>query len=76
MSLSNAASLSVGPAHLVDGDSSTTHPDVLAAAVLPNSPSSALVALSGVLAVAAVAAFWLRVWCWRGGGRPGRRPMP
>ncbi len=48
----------IGHPHLVNGDSSGTHPEAFASAVLPNSPSSVLVGLGMALAVAAVAA-WL-----------------
>lgn len=46
----------IGHPHLVDGDSSGTHPEAFASAVLPSSPSSAVAALGVVVAVVAVAA--------------------
>ncbi|MBI2702290.1 MAG: hypothetical protein HYX31_24755, partial [Mycobacterium sp.] len=44
--------------HLVVGDSSSSHPEAFAAAVLPNSPATALVALGVVVAVVAAMGLW------------------
>ncbi len=48
--------INVDHPHLVDGDSLGAHPEAFAAAVLPNSSSTALAALGFVVAVVAVAA--------------------
>jgi len=56
-SQSGDVSVNLDHAHLVDGWS-TAHPEVLAAAVLPNPVSSAVVGL-GVVVVVAAAASWL-----------------
>lgn len=61
----------IGHPHIVNGGSWGTHPETLASAVLPNSPSSALAALGVVLAVAGVAGWLAPRVALAGRGPPG-----
>ncbi|WP_293003928.1 hypothetical protein [Mycobacterium sp.] len=54
--LGSEYTINVDHPHLVDGDALGAHPEELAAAVLPDSSSTALAALGLVVAVVAVAA--------------------
>jgi hypothetical protein len=69
ISAGNAFTISADHPRFVDGDSSGKHPEALAAAVLPNSSSTALAALGVVVAVVAVTA-WLAQQLVRSGRGP------
>lgn len=68
-SLGSEFSVSAGHGHLVSSDSSGAHPEAFAAAVLPNSPATAVVGLGVVVAVAAAVGL-----CWERVMLAGRGP--
>lgn len=72
-SLGTEFSVSADHGHLVSSDSAGAHPEAFAAAVLPNSPATAVMGLGVVVAVAAAVGLW-RPWVTLAGRGPPAAP--